>query len=144
MNKAIEIIKEFEGCSLSAYKCPSGVWTIGYGHTGKDVKPGMIITAEESEKLLKADVEKFWKGVKKLTSGVELNENQLSALTSFSFNFGLGSLKTSTLLKTIKENPSALQKIEVEFMKWVFVGGKVMNGLIRRRRKEFELYKEVV
>ena len=134
----IKLIKEFEGLRLSAYLCPANVWTIGYGHTGKEVTQNLKWTAEIAEKYLKIDLLKFETGVLKLLK-VKLNSNQFSALVSFAYNLGLGNLEESTLLKLINKNPSD-QNINKEFMKWINAGGKLLPGLYRRRQTESELY----
>ena len=136
--KGLDLIKSFEGLRLEAYLCPAGVWTIGYGHT-KGVKKGMKITKEKADELLMEDLQKFQKGVEKLTSKVELTDNQFSALVSFAFNLGLGNLENSTLLKKVNRNPND-ETIRNEFMKWIYAGGKPLEGLKRRRKHEADLY----
>ena len=93
--EGLKLIKQFEGCALKAYKCPAGIWTIGYGHTGMvDGKPiceGMTITKAKAEQLLKEDMDsnnKYVKAVENLK--VPMNENQYSALISFAYNLGAG------------------------------------------------------
>lgn len=131
----LDIIKRFEGLKLKAYKCPAGVWTIGWGHTG-DVKPGATITAHQAEAILDADLDRFELGVDKLAPG--LPSNQFSALVSFSFNVGLEALAKSTLLKKLKSGgPLAAAP---EFAKWVRAGGKVLPGLVKRREAERQLF----
>ena len=141
-SKGIQLIKTFEGCLLNAYLCPAKVWTIGYGSTqyldGKPVKPGDKITQQQAEELLIDTVNIFAQGVEKLIK-VELNDNQFSALVSFAFNLGIGNLQKSTLLKKVNENPNN-HMIRTEFAKWNKVGGKVLNGLTRRRNAESQLY----
>ena len=138
----LSLIKSFEGLRLKAYKCPAGVWTIGYGHTGKDVKPGMTITREEAEALLKKDIELFEIGVEKvIDENITLTSNQFSALVSFSFNVGLENFKKSTLLKLInKGNQNELEAIHSQFKRWVYANKKVLPGLVKRREAEFKLY----
>ena len=136
--KGLDLIKSFEGLRLEAYLCPAGVWTIGYGHT-KGVKKGMKITKEKADELLMEDLQEFQKGVEKLTSKVELTDNQFSALVSFAFNLGLGNLENSTLLKKVNRNPND-ETIRNEFMKWIYAGGKPLEGLKRRRKYEADLY----
>ena len=142
--QGIQLVKSFEGCFLNAYLCPAKVWTIGYGSTkytnGKSVKQGDKITQQEAETLLSDTLDEFSKGVSKLIK-VELNDNQFSALVSFAFNLGVGSLSKSTLLKKVNSNPND-KTIEQEFMKWVNAGGKKLNGLVRRRTAESKLYFE--
>ena len=104
-SNGLEIIKKYEGCYLKAYKCPAGVWTIGYGHTA-GVKSGMSISKAEAEKLLKEDCEAFEKYVNSksivpLTD--ELNQNQFDALVSFAFNVGPGNLKKLCAGRTLSE-----------------------------------------
>ena len=132
----IELIKKYEGCVLKAYKCPSGVWTIGYGHTN-GVKSGMKITKAQALNYLKQDLNVFEKDVTNYVK-VTLNQNQFDALVSFSFNCGAGALKTSTLLK--KLNSSDYNGTANEFLKWNKSNGKVLNGLVRRRQEEKELF----
>ena len=138
----ITLIKSFEGLRLKSYKCPSGIWTVGYGHTGKDVKPGMTITREEAEALLKKDIERFEIGVEKvIDENITLTSNQFSALVSFSFNVGLENFKKSTLLKLINSgHKDDLELIHKQFSRWVYANKKVLPGLVKRREAEFDLY----
>lgn len=135
--KGIDLIKEFEGCKLTAYKCPAGVWTIGYGHTGsvdgKAITSGMTITAAKATELLKADLSKFEAAVNSYVTA-PITQNMFDALVSFTFNCGAGALKGSTLLK--KLNAKDYDGAAAEFPKWNKAGGKVLNGLVRRREAE--------
>ncbi|MDD6387620.1 MAG: lysozyme [Bacilli bacterium] len=135
-NVGIELIKKYEGCVLKAYKCPSGVWTIGYGHTN-GVKSGMQITKAQALNYLKQDLSIYEKAVTNYVK-VPLNQNQFDALVSFSFNCGTGALKTSTLLQ--KLNSSDYNGAANEFLKWNKSNGKVLNGLVKRREEEKELF----
>ena len=135
--KGVDLIKSFEGLELKAYKDSVGVLTIGWGSTGSHVTVGMTITKEQAEKLLKKDLERFEKGVSDLVK-VPLNQNQFDALVSFSFNLGLGSLKSSTLLK--KLNSSDYSGAANEILRWNRAGNKVLAGLTRRRLAEKELF----
>lgn len=136
MKKAIELIKEFEAFHSEAYRCPAGVWTIGWGHT-QGVKRGMQITEEEAEKLLREDMREAERVVKKL--GVELNSNQYNALVSFVFNVGERAFAKSTLRAKILVNLND-KSIYSEFLQWVYANGVEYKGLKRRRKKEAELY----
>jgi lysozyme len=137
INRAgLDLIKRFEGLRLEAYKCPAGVLTIGYGHTG-DVEPGMKITEHQADVILGYDLEKFERGVTDLTEGIELNENEFSALVSFAFNTGLAALARSTLLSKIREGEPGVGE---EFEKWVYGGGKKLPGLVARRAAERALF----
>ena len=134
-NLLIQKLKEFEGLSLVAYKPTKAErwWTIGYGHSAGDVRQGMRITEKKAEELLKRDlyfVEKFVNGIPKVRT-----QGQFDALVSFTYNVGVGKLKSSTLLKKIMHDaPTA--EIQREFMKWVYSGGKKLDGLMKRRRWE--------
>ena len=134
--KGIALIKEFEGLRLKAYKCPSGVWTIGYGHTA-GVKPGMVISEAQAEEYLMADLIASEKYLNDL--GLALNQNQFDALISFIYNVGTGNFSSSTLLRKVKANPLD-NSIMDEFLKWVYSKGRVLPGLQRRRLAEMKLY----
>ena len=142
MNKGIPIIRKFEGLKLRAYLCPANVWTIGYGNTfyenGSKVQEGDKITLDRADRLLLFVVQKFEAEVKKLVKS-DINENMLGALTSFSFNVGAGNLAKSTLLKKVNANPNDAT-IRDEFNRWTKAGGKVLNGLVTRRKAEANLY----
>ena len=129
-SKGIELIKSFEGCSLVAYKCPANVWTIGYGHT-QGVTEGMSITQKQADEYLKSDLAKYEKYVEdtKLT----LNENQFSALVSFTYNCGNGNLKKLIANRTLSEIAEAM-------LLYKKANGVVLNGLVRRRKAERELF----
>ena len=132
MNKAVELVKGFEGFSQKAYLCPAGVPTIGYGHTG-NIRPTDTITQTEAEALLKKDLEQFEAGVKKVVK-VPLNENQLAALTSFAYNVGLGAFNNSTLVKQLNEGRYDLAADQL--LRWTKAAGKELKGLVRRRAAE--------
>lgn len=135
--RGIGLIKKYEGLMLVAYKCPAGVWTIGYGHT-KDVAKGQRISREEADKLLSDDLTPIEQNIDKM--GLKINQNQFDALVSFAFNVGINALRGSTLLKKIRLNANDTT-IRDEFMRWVKAGGgKRLPGLERRRREESELY----
>lgn len=135
-NKGLELIKKYEGCRLLAYKCPAGVWTIGYGHT-QDVKSGMAITKADAERLLLQDIKRFEEGVEALVK-VPLTSNQFSALVSFAFNCGLAALRSSTLLK--KLNIGDLNGAAREILRWDKVNKKPVEGLTKRRKEEQKLF----
>lgn len=135
-NQGINLIKHFEGLELEAYPDPATggePYTIGYGHTGKDVKLGMVITEERAEELLREDLERFEKHVEK-KSDVELTQYQFDALVSFTYNVGPTNLSRSTLLK--KLNECDFIGAANEFPRWNKAAGKVMRGLTNRRNAE--------
>ena len=133
----IDLIKRFEGCRLKAYRCPAGVLTIGYGHTGSDVSNGMVISQEKAENMLKMDLVVHCNNVTKLVK-VPLNQNQFDALVSIEYNVGYGALSTSTLLRLL--NQGKYTEASKQFERWVYAGGKPLEGLKRRRKAEKELF----
>lgn len=133
----INLIKKFEGCVLTAYKCPAGVLTIGYGHTGSDVKEDMVITKRKATELLKKDLARFEKAVSKYDSKYHFNENQFSALVSFAYN--IGSIDQLTAKGT-----RSLSQISEKMVLYNKAGGKVLAGLTRRRKAEQELFNKPV
>lgn len=140
-NNGINLIKQFEGCKLTAYQDSVGVWTIGYGWTrpvdGKPIKAGMKIDIPIAERLLKTGLVGYEADVTKIVR-VKLNQNQFDALVSFCYNLGARSLSTSTLLK--KLNAGDYRGAADEFPKWNKAGDKVLNGLTARRGAERELF----
>lgn len=144
--KGIELMHQFEGLSLNAYICPAGVPTIGYGNTyyesGRKVQIGDSITKERAEKIFQWVADSFAIRVRQLVKK-QLNENQFSALVSFTYNLGVANLKSSTLLKKVNVNPND-PTIFNEFLKWNKAGGKVLTGLTRRRQAEGNLYFEPI
>ena len=149
--KGKAMIRQFEGCRLVAYKCPAGYWSVGYGNRyyadGTPVQEGDKIDQETANRLLDITIDKFEKQVRLLLGDallVTLPKEAIDPLISFSFNVGTGAFAKSTLLKKIKENKLNFDGIEAEFMKWNKAGGKVLSGLTKRRKAEFEMYKEAV
>lgn len=138
--EGVDLIQDFEGCELEAYRCPAGVWTIGYGHT-EGVKKGMRITKTEADNLLAQDLEGFVAGVRRLCSA-KPNPNQLAAMTSFAFNVGLGAFQKSTVLK--QHNAGNTEAAAKAFAMWnkATVNGKkvTLPGLVSRRAREAALY----
>ncbi len=140
--QAKKLIREYEGLRLEAYKCPAGVWTIGYGHTG-GVYKGQKITIEKAEEYLTQDCINAFNCIAR-NCMKPLNDNQLSALISFVFNFGCEKFKNSTLLARV--NKGVFDDVTFELMKWV----KALNpktrkleplpGLVRRRKAESDLW----
>lgn len=139
--KGVALIKEFEGCKLTAYQDSVGVWTIGYGWTqpvdGKPIRAGMTIKQETAERLLKTGLVSYESDVCRLVK-VGLTQGQFDALVSFTYNLGARSLSTSTLLR--KLNAGDYAGAADEFLRWNKGGGKVLNGLTRRREAERALF----
>ena len=133
------LIKKYEGCRLDAYLCPSKIPTIGYGNTtyedGSKVKIGDKITLKRSEELLDNLLPRYEKLVSKNIK-VDLNQNQFDALVSYVWNTG----GSSTLYKLIN-NKASLNDIKTWWLnKYITGGGKVLKGLVLRRKEEFDLY----
>lgn len=123
----IEAIKGFEGFRAEAYKCPAGVWTIGYGHTG-GVKKGQRVSPARAEELLLADLRSAEESVSRL--GVAKTQGQYDALVDLTYN--CGDMSKSTLVRKIREG-AGKDEITKEFMRWVHSDGKVLPGLMKRR-----------
>lgn len=139
MNAAgMRILKECEGLYLNSYKCPAGVWTIGYGCT-KGIRPGMTISEAEAEEMLRKELTEFEKGVERILSHIPLNENQFSALVSLTYNCGM---------EPITEGMTIRRKLEARdyrgaaegFLLWNKGGGRVLPGLVKRREMEKKLF----
>lgn len=142
--KGTALIKQFEGCSLTAYPDPGTggePWTIGYGWTspvdGKPVKRGMTIDQATAERLLKTGIVSYENDVSKLVK-VRLTQSQFDALVSFAYNLGARALSTSTLLR--KLNAGDYAGAADEFLRWNKAGGKVMPGLTNRRKAERDVF----
>jgi lysozyme len=146
VNKAgRDLIKQFEGCKLKAYKCPAGLWTISWGLTfypdGTKVKEGDVITQQQAEDYFNAIVDDFAKGVDAIVKS-NVTANNFSAIVSFAFNVGINNLRKSTLLRKVNANPKD-PSISAEFKKWVRANDRVMQGLVRRREAEAKLYEQL-
>lgn len=138
----IAFIKRWEGVRLRAYRCSANVLTIGVGHTAAmgDPKPvdGMKITEAEAEAILRRDLGSIERDVEKAVT-VHVNQRQFDTLVSFVFNVGIGAFRKSTLLK--KLNASRYDEVPSELMKWTRAGGRVVQGLVNRRKAEADLWR---
>lgn len=132
----LDLIKQFEGLYLKAYRCPAGVPTIGYGHTA-GVAMGQTITQQQADDYLRRDVRQFERAVSRLVT-VPLAQGQFDALVSFSFNLGEGALAQSTLLRLL--NAGDYAGAAAQFDRWNKAGGRVLPGLVRRRAAERALF----
>lgn len=141
--KIKQMIKTWEGCRLRAYRCPAGVLTIGYGHTGPDVSEGQLITREEAETLFEQDIQTFANRVSRIIRRQDLKQSQFDALVSLAYNIGSEGLRRSTLLRLVEQDPES-RNIYNEFMRHnkARINGvlKELPGLTRRRRAEAEHY----
>lgn len=132
----IEQLKQWEGLRLDAYKCPGGVWTIGYGHTA-GVTPTMHITENQATLFLAEDLEMFETYVN--TNYPDIPQNQFDALVSIIYNIGVGRYINSSLKRKI-DNHAPMEEVKKQWLRWVHAGGKVLPGLVKRREWEFQLY----
>ena len=135
-NKGKQLIKEFEGLRLKAYRCPAGVPTIGWGHT-KGVRMGQQITETQAEDLLVEDIapiERHLNGLK-----INFRQEQFDALVSWIFNLGLGNFKSSTMYKRILANAQD-EDITDSLIKWTYSGKQQLPGLMKRRVAEANLF----
>lgn len=127
----LNLIKQFEGCRLTTYRCPAGKLTIGWGHTA-NVKEGQTITQKQADDMLKQDMKVYENHVNNIVK-IKLNQNQFDALVSFCYNCGPGNLKKLV-------NGRKVEQISDAILLYNKSGGKVLNGLVRRRKAEQELF----
>jgi len=139
--EGLGLIKRFEGFRGRAYRCPAGIWTIGYGHTAAAGPPavaaGQELSVAEAEAILQRDVAKFARGVSGLLH-VELQPQQFSALVSFAYNVGLANFRASSVLKAV--NARDFAAVPQRLQLWTKAGGRTLPGLARRRAAEAELF----
>jgi GH24 family phage-related lysozyme (muramidase) len=136
------LVKQFEGCVLTAYPDPAtkaDPWTIGVGHTGPEVKRGVVWTQAQADEALDNDLARFDTGVAKLIGTAPTTQAQFDALVSLAFNIGLGNLGSSTLLRLHKAG--SFEVAATQFVRWNKAAGRIMNGLTRRRMAEASLYR---
>jgi lysozyme len=134
----LRLIQEFEGCHLAAYYCPSGILTIGYGHTGPDVYEDRVIDQRKAEELLNQDLERFEDAVKGMIK-VPLTQGEFDALVSFTFNVGEGALQNSTLRHRLNRGDDKNLVFAQELPRWVNGATGPLEGLVRRRNAEIDL-----
>ena len=132
----LNLIKSFEGCRLTAYKCPAGVWTIGYGHTG-NVKSGQKITQAKADAYLKSDLKKFETHVASYDKKYKWTQNEFDALVSFAYNVGNITGLTNGGKRTKKQ-------ISEKILAYDKAAGKTLAGLTRRRQAEKALFDKPV
>lgn len=136
--RGLALTQSFEGLRLKAYQDIVGVWTIGYGHTGKDVHPGMVITQDQAAAYLLEDIQAAVKAVNRLVTA-PLTQEEFDGLVDFTFNCGDSALAKSTLLRML--NAGDLKGAAEQMLLWNHAGGKVVAGLLRRRQAEQDLFK---
>ena len=133
-NKGLELIKSYEGCRLSAYKCPSNKWTIGWGRTS-GVYEGMVITQAQADQFLFEDVQRFVNAVNQYQSRFNFNQNEYDALVSFTYNCGEGSLQAVMSCCNTKQEIAEECKLYNKSS-----DGQILAGLVRRREEEYKLF----
>jgi lysozyme len=136
-DKGLTLTQQCEGLRLEAYQDSVGVWTVGYGHTGSDVRKGLTISEEQASDLLKKDVATAVAAVNRLVT-VSLSQNQFDALVDFVFNLGASRLAGSKLLR--KVNAGDFAGAAEQFLAWVRAGNQILPGLVTRRKAERALF----
>lgn len=140
-DEGLALIKRFEGFRPRAYRCPAGVWTIGYGHTSSAGPPAvsadMAVDETMAETILRRDVEQFAAAVRTSLTR-RLDDRQFSALVSFAYNVGIGNFRSSSVLRAV--NAGDFDAVPRRLQLWNKAGGKVLAGLVRRRGAEAELF----
>lgn len=145
MNALYDLVKRFEGCHermpdgrLKAYRCPAGIWTIGWGSTGHDINENTVWTQVQADKRLEDDLTRFVAGILKTSPALKDHPNKLAAVASFAYNVGIGAYQGSTMRKHI--DAGSWDLAAGEFQRWNKAGGKVLSGLSLRRAAERQLF----
>lgn len=136
-SQAIELIKRFEGCRLTAYEDQGGVWTVGWGTTGPGINERTTVSQGVANGMLLGDISRVSQDISQLV-GIAVNQNQFDALVSFVYNLGIGAFKSSTLLKLILAYKK--QEAADEILRWDHINGVVIPGLLFRREAERALF----
>jgi lysozyme len=136
---AVALIRRWESCRLSAYLCPAGVWTIGWGSTGPGIASGAKWSQSQADERLAHDVKRFMDGVRSVVK-VELSDNELGALTSLAYNIGAEAFRRSTLLTLL--NRGDKKGAARQFDLWNKAKGRVLTGLVARRANEREVFEQ--
>lgn len=138
----IDLIHSFEQLRLKAYPDPGSKdgnpYTVGWGSTGSDIGPGTVWTKEKADQRFASDLSKFEQAVSLLVK-VPLTQYQFDALVSFTYNLGIGSLKSSTMLKMLNEG--YYSNAGLQLLRWTKNDGVEMAGLVRRRKAELKMFK---
>lgn len=135
--QGLELTEQFEHCRLTSYQDVKGVWTIGWGHTGPEVRPGLNVTQQQADEWLQDDINWANNVVNSLVHA-SLTQGEHDALVDFVYNVGSGNFAHSTLLKLL--NSGQMDLAAAEFEKWDLAGGKVVAGLLRRREAEKQMF----
>ena len=142
-DQGIDMLVAFEGMELQAYRCPSGVWTIGAGHTGtvdgRPIAKGMTISHDKAMELLRKDLERFEECINGQPFAKRLMQNQFDALVSFVFNVGTAAFHSSTMRRKLCSGADSSSVAE-EFGRWIYGKKGVLPGLVRRRKIEAAMF----
>lgn len=136
-----ELVKQFEGLSLTAYRCPAGVWSIGFGRT-QGVRPGDTITAAQADAYLAADLVAFGQNVERMIGGAATSQHEFDALVSLAYNIGLGAIEKSTVMRLHKAGDKIGAARAFEMWCKATVNGQLQTlpGLLSRRQREAAYY----
>lgn len=137
--EGMDLLTFYEGCKLVAYKCPKGVWTIGYGTT-KGVKAGMVITPAIAQTLLLSDIQEI-EDFMSTNIACRLNKNEYSALICLIYNIGEGAFRMSKMLRLLNQGKKS--EVPKEFLRWNRIDKRVSKGLTARREAEKNLFLKV-
>lgn len=137
----VNLIMQWEGFRAKAYRCPAGVLTVGYGHTGADVAADTHVNENEAAGMLLSDLAVVERSVESMAlgAGLALAQNQFDALVSLAFNIGAARLRRSMLWRKISNHAQA-EEIASEFRRWIYSNGKILPGLVKRREREASIY----
>jgi lysozyme len=135
----LELIKKFEGCETTAYQDSVGVWTIGFGHT-KGVEEGQTCSVEDAESMLADEMDEYEGYVNNMVK-VELQQHEFDALVAWVYNLGPTNLGESTMLKVL--NGGQFDRVPDEMNRWTRAGGKILEGLVRRRQAESLMFQNL-
>lgn len=134
---AAALIRQFEGCRLTAYKCPAGIWTIGYGHTA-GVTAGDTWTQDQADRALEQDIGKYRKAVLIACPSLERYPNRLAACISLAYNIGTGAFASSSVARYIRRGE--YRAAADAFGMWIYAGKQILPGLVTRRQREKEVF----
>jgi len=135
----LELIKKFEGCETTAYQDSVGVWTIGFGHT-KGVEEGQTCSIEDAESMLADEMDEYEGYINNMVK-VELQQHEFDALVAWVYNLGPTNLGESTMLKVL--NGGQFDRVPDEMNRWTRAGGKILEGLVRRRQAESLMFQDL-
>jgi lysozyme len=138
VNEAAKLIRKYEGCKLQAYRCPAGIWTIGYGHTA-GVKAGDVWTQAQAEDALMKEIEEYGKGVLQVCPSLEHSPNRLAACISLAYNIGVANFAGSSVAKYIRRGE--YRAAADAFGMWVYAGKQKLLGLVNRRQAERTVFR---